>query len=396
MKHNRINTTSYGNGTRHEPINEDFGTSYRSMKFRNEIFGENTFLTILSSERKRTDRSEKPFLLILIDTNKIISSDSYPEILKDIVSILLSSIRETDICGWYEYGIKIGMIFTEIDSIDTQEAREAISSKIRRNLSENIPSEIMDKLSVGFYFYPEKYDDTSEKLNLFERTLYPDIDFDNRIKKNGYFIKRVIDLIGSSLAILLLSPIFFFISILIKITSKGPILFQQERLGQFGKRFIFLKFRSMNVDSDDSIHRDYIKKLITENKACEENGDSVHGPVYKIRNDPRITPIGAFLRKTSLDELPQFLNVFKGEMSLVGPRPAIPYEFDNYDVWHRYRLLQVKPGITGLWQVTGRSSTTFDQMVRLDLKYINEWSLWLDFKILLLTPWAVVKGKGAY
>lgn len=396
MEHNRINTTSYGNGTRHEPNKEDFGTSYRSKKFSNEIFGENTFLNILYSERKRTDRSEKPFLLTLIDTNKIISSGSYPEILKDIVSILLSSIRETDICGWYEYGIKIGMIFTEIDSIETQEAREAISSKIQRNLSENIPSEIMDKLSVDFHFYPEKYDDTFKKLDLFERTLYPEIDFDNRIKKNGYFIKRAIDLIGSSLAILLFSPILFFISILIMITSKGPILFQQERLGQFGKKFIFLKFRSMNVDSDDSIHREYIKKLITENKACEETGDGVHGPVYKIRNDPRITPIGAFLRKTSLDELPQLLNVFRGEMSLVGPRPAIPYEFDNYDVWHRYRLLQVKPGITGLWQVTGRSSTTFDQMVRLDLKYIHEWSLWLDFKILLLTPWAVVKGKGAY
>lgn len=396
MKNNRFNTKSYLNGSLQEPNKEGFSTRNRSMKFSKEIFEENTFLNILYSERKRTDRSEKPFLLTLIDTNKIISSDSYPEILKDIASILLSSKRETDICGWYEYGIKIGIIFTEIDSIDTQEAREAISSKIRRNLSENFPHEIMDTLSVYFHFYPEKYDDTSENLNLFERTFYPDIDFDNRIKKHGYFIKRVIDLIGSSLAILLFSPILFFISLLIMITSKGPILFQQERLGQFGKKFIFLKFRSMNVDSDDSIHRDYIKKLITENKASEENNDGVQGPVYKIRNDPRITPIGAFLRKTSLDELPQLLNVLRGEMSLVGPRPAIPYEFDNYDVWHRYRLLQVKPGITGLWQVTGRSATTFDEMVRLDLKYINEWSLWLDFKILLLTPWAVVKGKGAY
>ena len=152
----------------------------------------------------------------------------------------------------------------------------------------------------------------------------------------------------------------------------------------------------MHVNSDDAIHREYTKKLITENKATEENSDGAHAPVYKIRNDPRITPIGEFLRKTSLDELPQLLNVLTGEMSLVGPRPPIPYEFENYDIWHRYRLLKVKPGITGLWQVTGRSSTTFDEMVRLDLKYIQEWSLWLDFKILLLTPWAVIKGKGAY
>ena len=289
------------------------------------------------------------------------------------------------------------MIFTEIDnSIDVQAAREAILSKIRRNLSENIPPEIMDKLSIDFHFYPEKYDDTSEKLNLFERTLYPDIDLDYQIKRKGLFIKRVIDLIGSSLGILLFSPILFFISIMIMITSKGPVLFQQERIGQFGKKFIFLKFRSMHVNCDDAIHRDYIKKLITENKASEEKSDGAQGPVYKIRNDPRITPIGAFLRKTSLDELPQLLNVLRGEMSLVGPRPAIPYEFVNYDIWHRYRLLQVKPGITGLWQVIGRSSTSFDEMVRLDLKYIHEWSLWLDFKILLLTPLAVIKGKGAY
>ncbi|RQW85657.1 MAG: sugar transferase [Geobacter sp.] len=254
----------------------------------------------------------------------------------------------------------------------------------------------MDELSVVFHFYPEKHDDTTTKTNVFERTLYPDFHFDHQAQRSGHFIKRAIDLVGSSLAILVLLPVFCFISILILTTSKGPVLFRQERLGQFGKKFIFLKFRSMQVDSDDAIHREYIKKLITENKACEESSDCLQKPVYKIRNDPRITPIGAFLRKTSLDELPQLLNVFRGEMSLVGPRPAIPYEFENYDIWHRYRLLQVKPGITGLWQVTGRSSTTFDEMVRLDLKYIHEWSLWLDVKILLLTPWAVIKGKGAY
>jgi exopolysaccharide biosynthesis polyprenyl glycosylphosphotransferase len=396
MKHNRVNTKSYVDEPLPEPTKDGFGTRYRSMEITNEICGENIFHAILHSERKRTERSEKPFLLTLIETNKITLADSYPEILEHIVSVLLSSKRETDICGWYEHGYKLGMIFTDIDSIDTQEAREAISSKIRRILSESIPAEIMDSVSVDFYFYPEKYDNTSEKVNLFERTLYPDIDHDNQKKRNRYFTKRVIDLIGSSLAILLFSPIIIFISILIMITSKGPVLFRQERLGQFGKKFTFLKFRSMHVDSDDAIHREYIKKLITENKASEENSTGCQGPVYKIRNDPRITPIGAFLRKTSLDELPQFLNVLRGEMSLVGPRPAIPYEFENYDTWHRYRLLQVKPGITGLWQVTGRSSTSFDEMVRLDLKYIHEWSLWLDFKILLLTPLAVIKGKGAY
>jgi len=396
MKHKRVNTKIYADEPLPEPTKVGFGTRSRSMEVTNEVCGENIFHAILHSERKRTERSEKPFLLTLIETNKITLADSYPEILEHIISVLLSSKRETDICGWYEHGYKLGMIFTDIDSIDAQEAGEVISSKIRRILSESIPSEIMDSVSIDFYFYPEKFDNTSEKVNLFERTLYPDVDHDNQKKRNEYFTKRVIDLIGSSLAILLFSPLIIFISILIMITSKGPVLFRQERLGQFGKKFTFLKFRSMHVDCDDAIHRDYIKKLITENKASEENGAGGQGPVYKIRNDPRITPIGAFLRKTSLDELPQFLNVLRGEMSLVGPRPAIPYEFENYDTWHRYRLLQVKPGITGLWQVTGRSSTSFDEMVRLDLKYIHEWSLWLDFKILLLTPLAVIKGKGAY
>ncbi len=397
MEHNRFNTTIYGNGTRHEPSRESFGTRYHSKNFNNEVCNEEVFLNILYRERKRTERSEKPFLLTILDVQKIVPTNSYPDILDDIVSVLMSLIRETDICGWYEDGSKIGMIFTEIDnSIDVQAAREAILSKVRSNLSENIPPDILAKISIDFHFYPEKYDDSSEKLHLFEKTLYPEIDDEYQRKMKGLFIKRVIDLIGSSLGILLFSPILFFISVMIMITSKGPVLFRQERLGQFGKKIIFLKFRSMYVDCDDSIHRDYIKQLITENKASEGKSDDNKGPVYKIRNDPRITTIGAFLRKTSLDELPQLLNVLKGEMSLVGPRPAIPYEFENYDIWHRYRLLQVKPGITGLWQVTGRSSTSFDEMVRLDLKYIHEWSLWLDFKILLLTPWVVIKGKGAY
>jgi lipopolysaccharide/colanic/teichoic acid biosynthesis glycosyltransferase len=118
--------------------------------------------------------------------------------------------------------------------------------------------------------------------------------------------------------------------------------------------------------------------------------------VYKLREDPRITPLGKILRKTSLDELPQFINVLRGDMSLVGPRPPLPYELTSYSRWHRSRLLETKPGITGLWQVNGRSSTTFDEMVRLDLRYARAWSLWLDLKILFKTPWAVFWGQGAY
>jgi lipopolysaccharide/colanic/teichoic acid biosynthesis glycosyltransferase len=177
----------------------------------------------------------------------------------------------------------------------------------------------------------------------------------------------------------------------IKWTSKGPIFFRQERLGCNGKVFTFLKFRSMYNDNDPARHKDYIRKYIGEQqKAAVEPG------IFKLKDDLRITPVGGWLRKTSLDELPQLINVLKGNMSLVGPRPPIPYECDLYDIWHRRRLLSCRPGITGLWQVTGRSRTTFDDMVRLDLKYINEWSLGLDLKILLKTPGAVFSGNGAY
>src|SRR5207302_5240845 len=138
----------------------------------------------------------------------------------------------------------------------------------------------------------------------------------------------------------------------------------------------FLKFRSMYANNDPRIHQEYVARLIEGKADLKHAKDSKTG-VYKLTNDPRITPLGGFLRKTSLDELPQFLNVFIGNMSLVGPRPPVLYEFQRYDVWHRRRVLELKPGITGLWQVMGRSKTTFDEMVRLDLKYARAWSIWL-------------------
>jgi len=192
------------------------------------------------------------------------------------------------------------------------------------------------------------------------------------------------------LLLVALSPVLAAIALAIKLTSKGPVFFRQERVGLYGKRFTFLKFRSMYANCSERNHQEYIEAFISGQQ--EEESPSV----FKLTDDPRVTPIGSFLRKTSLDELPQFINVLKGDMSLVGPRPPIPYELGLYDVWHRGRLMVVKPGITGLWQVEGRSSTTFDNMVRLDLRYIRQWSLWLDIKILLKTPWVVLTCRGAY
>jgi exopolysaccharide biosynthesis polyprenyl glycosylphosphotransferase len=228
-----------------------------------------------------------------------------------------------------------------------------------------------------------------------DSALYPELRSPDSGKRISQAIKRAIDVAGSAVLLLLLLPIFAAIAAIIKLTSKGPIFFGQERLGEFGARFKCLKFRSMYLNNDSKIHQDYIRQFIAGSADVEK--PSANEPVvYKITKDPRVTAIGRFLRRTSLDELPQLWNVLVGEMSLVGPRPPVPYEFEIYELWHRRRVFEVKPGITGLWQVSGRSSTRFDDMVRLDLRYCRTWSLWLDLKILIATPKAVIFGAGAY
>jgi lipopolysaccharide/colanic/teichoic acid biosynthesis glycosyltransferase len=153
-----------------------------------------------------------------------------------------------------------------------------------------------------------------------------------------------------------------------------------------------LKFRTMSVDADAGLHQEFVSSFINGAAAAHRRGDEM---VFKLANDPRVTPIGRVLRSTSLDELPQLWNVLRGDMSLVGPRPPLPYELEQYKPWHRRRLLEAKPGITGLWQVTGRSRTSFDDMVRLDLRYARTRSLWTDIRILAATPAAVISGRGA-
>jgi lipopolysaccharide/colanic/teichoic acid biosynthesis glycosyltransferase len=203
--------------------------------------------------------------------------------------------------------------------------------------------------------------------------------------------KRALDVVGSSALLIALAPVFAVVCALVKVTSKGPVLFPQERIGTGGRPFTMMKFRTMHVNADPKIHQQYVENFIQSSDA-PGSGEKV----FKIVDDPRITPIGHFLRRSSLDELPQFWNVLKGDMSLVGPRPPLPYEVARYKNWHRRRVLEAKPGITGLWQVTGRSRTTFDEMVRLDLRYAKRYSVWTDLKILMATPKAVISGKGAH
>ncbi len=205
--------------------------------------------------------------------------------------------------------------------------------------------------------------------------------------------KRTFDVISTTLILCLVWPLMLVIALWVKLDSSGPIFYRQKRIGENGHPFYMLKFRSMRVDSDDKIHREHIARLIKENLSLA-NQPTGSAQSLKMQNDPRVTRIGRFIRKTSIDELPQLLNVLRGEMSLVGPRPPIPYEVEMYQEWHMRRL-QAIPGVTGLWQVQGRNRVSFDEMVRMDLDYIEHQSLWLDIKLLLRTPLALLNGQGA-
>ncbi len=201
--------------------------------------------------------------------------------------------------------------------------------------------------------------------------------------------KRAIDLFVSLSVLVFGMPFYLLMAAMIKLTSEGPVLFVQERIGKDGQPFQFYKFRTMVVNNDDATHRDFAKSFISGKGMDEETG------TFKMAADPRVTPIGRFLRRTSLDELPQLINVLRGEMSIVGPRPPLSYELDHYKEWHKGRLAAT-PGLTGLWQVSGRSTVPFDEMVMLDLYYIENWSLSLDIKIMLRTIPVMFFGIGGY
>jgi len=196
------------------------------------------------------------------------------------------------------------------------------------------------------------------------------------------YFKRAIDLVCSGIGLLVLSPVFAAIAIAIKLSSKGPVFFNQMRIGKNGRKFRMIKFRSMYLDAEERL-----KELMDKNEA--------QGAIFKIKDDPRITSVGKFLRRYSLDELPQLINVFLGQMSLVGPRPPLERELSKYESWQLKRI-DTLPGMTGLWQVSGRSELSFSEMVQMDIYYIEHWSIWLDVKILLKTIPAVLSGKGAY
>lgn len=378
------------------PIAQQAGSRRRRTATADDGAGSSLFLTheafvqMLRLEKRRTERSRSRFVLMLLESDSLLLKTPSNEALPKVLSVLSQSTRETDTKGWYEDEAALGVIFTEIGGAEGDSVAAKLSTKIINALAAVLSVDELDEISLSFHTFPDDDTDPDRGAN---SVLHHDLTKANVAKKASLSVKRMVDIAGSSLALIVGSPLLIAIAAAVKLTSKGPVLYKQQRIGQYGRKFTFLKFRSMQAGNNSAIHQEFVKRLIAgEIEPTEGDGKAV----YKIKDDPRVTKVGKFLRKTSLDELPQFFNVLIGEMSLVGPRPPVPYEFECYDIWHKRRLLEVTPGITGLWQVSARSKTTFDDMVRLDLQYATTWSLWLDLKILWRTPLAVFKGEGAH
>jgi lipopolysaccharide/colanic/teichoic acid biosynthesis glycosyltransferase len=351
------------------------------------------FMKLLCLERKRTERSGRRFVLMLLDAGSLLKGSKTP-LLANLEAAIAQSTRDTDLMGWYKTGSIIGVIFTEVVGADGKSIVHALSTKLMDSLyGAALSIREINEIKLSFHLFPEDWDEDGPDAPV-TSTLRLELSRELNRKTVSLSVKRLMDIAGSLVGLILCLPLLVLIAIAIKLTSEGPVLFRQARLGQGGKKFTFLKFRSMYVNNDSRIHEEYVKQFIVGASGTEQTSANQQ-KLYKLAADPRITPLGRILRNTSLDELPQFLNVLRGEMSLVGPRPPVVYEFRRYDLWHKQRLLAVKPGITGLWQVDGRSRVKFDEMVRLDIRYARSWSLWLDIKILLQTPRAVLSGNGA-
>jgi lipopolysaccharide/colanic/teichoic acid biosynthesis glycosyltransferase len=352
---------------------------------RSHVINEELFRGVLIRERKRADRSNQPFLLLLLSVDD--QGGANPPIWPAAIEALKASRRDTDVLGWFSERAMLGVILPEIVSSDAHVARE-IEVRVRRELSVRLHPEALARMSIRLHVHPEPKGAAREALSPVEPLL-------QQLRPRGTSydsMKRGFDILGSLALLLVLSPLLLLIAALMKLTSRGPVFFRQARVGQQAKPFTILKFRTMNSGADHAPHHQFVTQFIKSSSQIREPGRNAP---FKIANDPRVTPIGRILRKTSFDELPQLWNVLRGDMSLVGPRPPLQYEVEQYEPWHCRRVLESKPGITGLWQVSGRSRTTFDDMVRLDLQYARTCSLWTDIKILLATPAAVISGKGA-
>jgi exopolysaccharide biosynthesis polyprenyl glycosylphosphotransferase len=346
-----------------------------------EIFHNSFFIDQLRLEKLRAQRAKSRLSIILLTLDQE-KKDQFIDRMA-LLNTVRAKTRATDICGWVSEKT-LGILLPDTDEKGAKEICEKLTHEHQDlpflfTLS-TYPDHIFESLAKDGCIRPDAFPFALEEVrgpSWVELSL-----------------KRGLDISGSIIGILVFMPVMLLTALAVKATSPGPVIFRQARLGKQGIPFMFYKFRSMYTNMDDRIHREYIRDLIDGNheKVNQGNGDE---PFFKIKSDPRITPVGRFIRKTSIDELPQFFNVLKGDMSLVGPRPPLAYEAEKYQAWHLRRILEMKPGITGLWQVEGRSKTDWDDTVRLDIRYIQNWSLLFDLRLLIRTVGEVLRGRGA-
>lgn len=339
------------------------------------------FIAALRNEKRRADRSKLPLSVVLFKLNG--KGGGNGKEAGKLLELIHQHTRETDIKGWVD-DHTLGLLLPVTNEDGANRYIRKIAEK-NGNLFYSVMAQ-----SYPDHLFEQLLHSTESAPDLFPLSL----DDSPPSKRFQRITKRMIDIVGSLAGLIIFSPLMLLTAMAIKLTSPGPIIFKQSRFGMRGRPFPFYKFRSMRSGVDERVHREYVEKLI-KGELEQINQGNGEKPLYKLKNDGRITPIGRWIRKMSVDELPQLINVLEGEMSLVGPRPPIPYEVEKYEPWHLRRILEVKPGMTGLWQVEGRSQTSFDDMVRLDLKYAIHWSVGLDLRILLRTVKAVIRHEGA-
>jgi lipopolysaccharide/colanic/teichoic acid biosynthesis glycosyltransferase len=324
------------------------------------------FHMVLKCERFRCDRINKEFSLVVFNVKE---NKRFLLTTKDFVDLLKSKTRDYDEIGWFDEN-HIALLLPETSRETAQKVINKISLAMEQ--SNSIPD-------FSIFSYPSINKEYKAPVNNNHN-----IDINIAIA-DGYVIplwKRAFDIVFSLSILTFVSPLLLLTAAFIKVVSPGPVFFRQQRVGQSGKIFNLLKLRTMKVNNDDSVHREYLKKLIK----CDGSSEL---PMVKLMDDKRIIMFGKIIRKTCIDELPQFINVLLGDMSIVGPRPCIPYEAEEFLHWHKRRF-DIIPGITGLWQVSGKNDTTFKEMIRLDIEYSVRRSFLMDLKIIIKTPGVII------
>jgi lipopolysaccharide/colanic/teichoic acid biosynthesis glycosyltransferase len=354
--------------------------AHAAASFHRHVLPAADFAVRLQREKRRCERSGSALSLIVYRFETASGLADAP--IGQLLDALYALTRETDVFGRLADGT-IAVLCTETDDKGVRIVIDKMAVRLGAlpftPVAATFPHQLFDAIEQGVGVTTE-----GDDLLAFEGTVET---------RRGYPGKRTLDVMLAAIAIVLAAPLMLVTALAIALESPGPVIYRQKRLGLGGVPFVFYKFRSMWSGVDDGVHRDFVLRLIE--RGDEAASTAPRASPYKLKSDARVTWVGRVIRKTSIDELPQLFNVLKGDMSLVGPRPPIPYEAANYQPWHLRRVLAIKPGITGLWQIDGRSRVGFNEMVRMDLRYIRDCSFLFDLRILLKTVLVVLLCDGA-